>query len=70
MPLFISKASDPLLLAAERPVTVGWHRIVCMCVGCVQAFVRVRADACGCVCVRAPVRACVREVFAIYDNTI
>ena len=35
-----------------------------MCVGCVQAFTRVRAHACACA------RACVREVFAIYDNTI
>ena len=35
---------------------------VCMCVGCMQAFARVRANACACarVCVRASVRACVR----------
>ena len=38
-----------------------------MCGG-VQEFPRVRAHACA--CVRPFVRACVREVFAIYDNTI
>ena len=37
-----------------------------MCVGGAD----LRAGACARVCVRAPVRACVREVFAIYDNTI
>ena len=36
--------------------------------GCVQAFARVRTHACA--CVRVCVRPCVREVFAIYDNTI
>ena len=38
-----------------------------MCGG-VHAFARVHAHACA--CVRSFVRACVREVFAIYDNTI
>ena len=33
-----------------------------------HAFARVRAHACA--CVRPFVRACVRDVFAIYDNNI
>ena len=75
VPVFISKASDPLLSPAERAVMVGWHRIafqpavcrpLCVCGLCAD----VRAGACARVCVRAPVHACVREVFAIYDNTI
>ena len=33
-------------------------------------WVRVSECVCACVCVRAYVRACVRDVFAIYDNTI
>ena len=37
VPVFIWKASDPLLSPAERAVTVGWHRIAiqrrrCVCV--------------------------------------
>ena len=74
-----ASASVYLALAAkgQRPVIVnsgvgrhGWlasnsdtATAVCMCVGGCR---RSR----GCVCTRAPVRACVREVFAIYDNTI
>ena len=74
MPVFNSKASDPLVSPAERAVMVGWHRIAiqrrpCVCV-CGGGGVDVRAGACARVCVRAPVHACVREVFAIYDNTI
>ena len=75
MPLFISKASDPLLLPAERPSRLAGidsdkATAVCMFVWGVcrrsRGFERTRVRA----CVRAPVRACVREVFAIYDNTI
>ena len=63
-----SVSSDLLLSPAERAVTVGWHRIamaVCMCVG-------VCRHSCGCMHtrVRACARSCMREVFAIYDNTI
>ena len=39
-----------------------------MCGMCVHAFVRVRAHTCA--CVRPFVRACVRDVFAMYDNNI
>ena len=68
VPVFISKASDPLLSPAERAVTVGWHRIAiqrrrCVCVwGCagVRAAACVRAGACARVCVRPFVLACVR----------
>ena len=72
VPVFISKASDPLLLPTARAVTVGWLRIAiqrrrCVCVWQVcrrsRGCVRTRVRACA-------VRAYVREVFAIYDNTI
>ena len=73
VPVCISKASNPLLSPAEWAVTVAWHRIaiqqrrcVCVCGGCAG----IRTGACARVCVRAPVCARVREVFAIYDNTI
>ena len=57
-PVFISMASDQLLSPAERAVTVGWHRpIGDVCGGCVE-----------CVCARVRAGACVRDVFAIYDN--
>ena len=57
VPVFISKASDPLLSPAEQAITVGWLRIAmrlqrrrCVCVwGCVQVSARVHAHACACV---------------------
>ena len=69
-------ASATVYFKGQRPSIVtsgaarhGWlasnsdtATAVCMCVGGVQAFARVRAHAC--------VRACVLEVFAIYNNTI
>ena len=58
VPVFISKASDQLLPPAERAVTVGWHRPIEYRYG--------DGGVCACVCVRA----CVRDVFAIYDNNI
>ena len=73
-------ASASVYFKGQRPAIVtsgagrhGWlasnrntATAVCMCVGCAG----VRAGAYARVCVRAPVRACMREVFAIYDNTI
>ena len=67
VPVFIAKASDPLLSPAERAVTVGWHRIAIQRRRCVCVWGVCRRS-CG--CVRTRVRASVREVFAIYDNTI
>ena len=63
MPLFISKASEPLLLPAEQPSRLAGidsdkATAVCMCVGGVHAFARVRTHAGA--CVRPFVRACVR----------
>ena len=62
MPVFISKASDPQLSPAERDVTVGWHRIAIRRRRCVYGGGCARDRAGACVC------ACVRDVFAIYDN--
>ena len=66
VPVFISMASDQLLSPAERAVTVGWATYPSnsdnlndsdggVCVG---------------VCTRTCVHACLRDVFAIYDNNI
>ena len=60
---------DPLLSPAELAVTVGWHRtVMAVCIHVCGGCAGVRAGASARVCVRAPVRACAREVFAIYNN--
>ena len=53
----------PALLTAERAVTDGRQRIVITCTTAAAAMY-------VCVCARTRVRACVRDVFAIYDNNI
>ncbi len=74
MPVFITMASDQAIVTCGAG-RHGWlaqtHRIataVCVCGMGVHAFVRVRAHTCA--CVRPFVRACVRDVFAMYDNNI
>ena len=52
----------PALSRAERAVTVGRQRIAITCTAAMSVFVRA--------CVRTHVHACVRDVFAIYNNTI
>ena len=75
-------ASTSVYFKGQRPAIVtsgagrhGWlasnsdtATAVCMCVGVFRRSRGVRAHACA--CMRPFVRACVREVFAIYDNTI
>ena len=62
MPVFISMASDQPLSPAERAVMVGWHRPDTATAVCVGVCTRSRG------CVRVGVLACVRGVFALYDN--
>ena len=50
----------PALSPAERAVTDGRQRIAITCTAATVV----------CVCARVCMRACVRDVFAIYDNNI
>ena len=58
-------------LAQTHRIVIRRRRCVCMRGVCVCVCVRVRGvRAHACACVRPFVRACVRDVFAIYDNNI
>ena len=54
----------------ERAITVGRQRIAITCMAatsmCMCAHAGARMHACACMCMRA----CVCDVFAIYDNNI